>query len=311
MVRHLKSIVHALRSRGINNLVSRARNISGRYGLSKGKMRKNIKKYYDILDRHMVRPTIPITAVVLSRHADLIRAFQKLGVEFSIHGLMHKDMLAMTPEEQKKQINKAIEVFKKQRIQFHGFRAPYLRSNDDIKKILSESGLYDSSDTVIWDVLDPKLIEGSEDVFHRLLDLYENNKPAAMPYLYENCVSIPVSIPDDELLIDRLKIRDQDVIFDVWKKILDLTYRRGEIFVLQLHPERIEMCKEALERLLEDVRSRNPPIAVMTLKEVADWWKNRRDLRVNWPENSRSAFCVTGDVDSVTIWDYVLRVCGR
>ena len=283
------------------------------YGITQEKMEKNLKKYCSVLSKHGIKSTIPITAVVLKRHINLMKKFQGFGIEFSIHGFTHEDMLALNSVEQKNQIEKAIKIFKKNSIPFYGFRAPYLRSNNTTKKILNNFGLYDSSDTVFWDVLDPKLIKGSEDLFQKILNLYKPKQYSSLPRIYNGCISIPVSIPDDELLIDRLNIRNQKIIFNVWKKILDKAYARGEMFVIQLHPEKIGLCDKALEMLLEDILKRKPRIAILTLKEVAEWWKKRNDLKIKarWPNKARSTFCVTGDIDSITIWDYVLRLFGR
>jgi hypothetical protein len=30
-----------------------------------------------------------------------------------------------------------------------------------------------------------------------------------------------------------------------------------------------------------------------------------------WPDGARSALCITGDIDALTIWDYALRALGR
>jgi hypothetical protein len=30
-----------------------------------------------------------------------------------------------------------------------------------------------------------------------------------------------------------------------------------------------------------------------------------------WPNGARSAFCVTGDIDALVLWDYGLRLFGR
>ena len=30
-----------------------------------------------------------------------------------------------------------------------------------------------------------------------------------------------------------------------------------------------------------------------------------------WPQGKRSAFCITGDIDCLTIWDYILRFMGK
>ena len=35
-------------------------------------------------------------------------------------------------------------------------------------------------------------------------------------------------------------------------------------------------------------------------------------LRINlWPKRARSALCITGDLDALTLWDFGLRIFGK
>ncbi len=428
-----QAIKHAVVTRGIGNAFRRMNSIIGRYGLTEGKMKSKLHRYCTILKRNNCTATFSITAVTLKRHCRLIRSIQGKGIEFAIHGNVHRDISALNRQGQEKHLNEAMNRFNACNINFYGFRGPYLRYNRDTENILSRHGLYNSTSTILWNVV-PKIdIERNNESYEKLVNLYKPlnsgkclSVPTIKPTIKDNnsggLVSIPVSLPDDELLIDRLNIIDSDNIYRIWQGILNKTYERGELFVLQLHPERIELCAGALEQILRESASKNPPVATFKLKEIADWWRDRHrfEIRIEgshinidasrnatiilrnvktdvtlrewfgawersdahrlafnnrtfpaigvspgvsedfikflrgegffidetanrekygmyfeedmdavnalkaiesstaplariwrWPHGARSAFCISGDIDSITIWDYILRIFGR
>lgn len=57
----------------------------------------------------------------------------------------------------------------------------------------------------------------------------------------------PVTLPDDETIMDRLNITEPQKINEIWKSLFEQSYGRGELFTLQLHPERIETFANSLE----------------------------------------------------------------
>jgi hypothetical protein len=109
----------------------------------------------------------------------------------------------------------------------------------------------------------------------RGIDFYRPVRAAEfrlLPFRRDGVVEIPVSLPDDEIPLDRMYVRDADTLGAMWRKILDATHARGELFTLQLHPERIDFFAGTLRSLLADARSRTPRVWIATLDEIAQWW---------------------------------------
>jgi hypothetical protein len=94
------------------------------------------------------------------------------------------------------------------------------------------------------------------------------------PRLQHGLVDIPVAVPDDEILLDRLRFAEPALSAE-WLHILELTYRRGELFTVQLHPERIPELGPALDATLAEARGRRPAVWIARLDEIADWWLRR------------------------------------
>lgn len=239
-------------------------------------------------------PSFPLTAVTLKRHPKLIRKLSGKGVEFVVHGYTHTDYKSLSSEEQTRHFRKAIDTFRECQIPFTGFRAPYLRVSEKTTKLLGNlEFLYDSSHVICWDVVKQNgYSQHGWSEYSRLLDFYQARGAQdylALPRFMNGLVEIPVSIPDDEAMIDRLGIRDEEEITKVWQAILEKTYGRGELFTIQLHPERISLCESALANIVQQARTLNPPVWVTTLGEIATWW-NERDkfsLEVNSEGNGR------------------------
>ena len=60
-----------------------------------------------------------------------------------------------------------------------------------------------------------------------------------------------------------------------WLRILSETYHLGELFTIQLHPERIELCAKALSGILSEARALVPAVWLARMDEVAAWWRAR------------------------------------
>jgi hypothetical protein len=139
--------------------------------------------------------------------------------------------------------------------------------------------LWESNEAMIWkDYLKSQEINSKRlmrDSVHLLYNPHDASKSAAIPRLRGDVVCIPVTLPDDEILVDRLGVEDTEIIEDVWMTMLEKTRMRGEIFVLQLHPERFAICKDAMQSLLSKASDPEQGIWVTSMKEVAEWWKER------------------------------------
>ena len=298
-------------SRGGVNLLKRLPTLFKRFGWTSKKIEKVLHDYMEITKKFDCYPTFPVTAVVARRYPKMIRKLHEEGAEFAIHGYVHTDYSQLSEEEHRRHLVKAIRIFEENGIPFQGFRSPYLRWNGDTQNAIHQFPFHwTSQQVVVWDVINLKeFSSSSQRAYEKVLNLYRPLNSAdhpVLPQIRNGIVEIPVSIPDDETLVDRLGIRDSEKIYEIWRKILDETHRRGEVFVLQLHHERIPACGEALEKLLRYGKTLKPPVWVATLSQIALWWKERNSER--WPNGFKSALSVTGDIDSITLFDFMMRI---
>lgn len=251
-------------------------------------MESNLKLYLSILSKHDVVPTFPIAANVLDKYPLLVKNLADIGVEFAVHGYEHIDYNRLSREELLRHLEKAIKIFREHNIQFSGFRFPYLRYDHKSIDISAHNSFsWDSSHTILWDVIKKMRFPRTNwQQYQAMLNQYNykhSDNYISLPRFINNILEIPVSLPDDDLLIDRLGINDEKVLAQIWGEILEQTYTRGEIFTIQLHPERISYCKETLETLLQIAHDSKPKIWVTPLRSVYEWWeeKNRFTVRLN------------------------------
>jgi len=225
------------------------------------------------------------------------------------------------------EIAQAADVFRAHSIPFLGFRAPYLRWNHDLLDALAGAGLtYDSSQPILWPVVDRDALSPEQ---HQALDTllaFDRPTPAettpALPFWVDGLLELPVSFPDDEMLVERLRLQDAGVIAQYWIAAFAQCHARGEMFVLQLHPERFPLCAAALERLLAHVAALGPAVWRASLGDVATWWRQQHAesdapstvaggaVPGRWPGSAYSAFVLSGDIDAITLWDYAARFWG-
>ena len=275
------NLLHFLsKSRGVRNLASRIRVALVRFGISSRKFEYLLSRYNNVTHELGYRPTFAITAATLNRHPDFIKELDRQGVEFAIHGYQHLDYTTISWDEQDRHYKKAIDIFKINEIPFVGFRAPFLRPNGHTPEVLSNLGFsYDSSFVIQWNEIDlSKCSRNSKAEYERLIRFYQPrnaDRYLSVPRFKDGLIEIPVSIPDDEAIVDRLCITDRNKISHIWMSILEQTYDRGEIFTLQLHPERILHCEDSLVNVIKRARDFHPPVWIARLREITEWWQER------------------------------------
>src|SRR5207302_7017858 len=104
---------------------------------------------------------------------------------------------------------------------------------------------------------------------------------ALRPHFEGKLLRIPTSIPDDEMLFDRLRITNPEEVGRIWSKVMQRAYDLGGLYTLNLHPERGILCKRALDTLLSYARSLPLLVWVARLADIAQWWKERSQFRLN------------------------------
>ncbi|AGB04692.1 putative xylanase/chitin deacetylase [Aciduliprofundum sp. MAR08-339] len=275
----MPSLIHTIKTKGFVNTLKRGAVIYSRYSFNR--FVSSFNTIIEILEDYNASSTFPITAMTLERNVDTIKEWRNKRIEWAMHGYVHVDYSNLDKETIEKHIVAGRKIFYRSGIELYGFRAPYLSVNDEILGILRERRfLYDSSKSFFVDVIP---VDGN---VKRILKYYKPIKNWKLEN-YDGLVEIPVSLPDDEILVDRLGYRG-DKIGKIWVKMCEIIKDLGGIPVLQLHPERGRICSDALSMVLEWARKND--INVVQLKDIAQG-------------NLSNILVITGDVDIIKISD--------
>jgi peptidoglycan/xylan/chitin deacetylase (PgdA/CDA1 family) len=279
-------VAFSLRTKGAHNFARRLWTVFARFGFSDARSRRTLLSILATVRKYGGNPTFFIPAVVLRRHPELINEIALCGAEIGTHGYIHNDYRALSSTSQHQQTQRALAVFREVALPCQGFRNPYLGWTEDAVHSFAELGFaYDSNEAIVHDVVDlqrltPTLRAG----YLKSLSLFQAILPSAYtlrPHFEGELVRIPTSIPDDEMLYDRLRITDQVALGDLWCEVMNRVYELCGIYTLNLHPERGVLCKPALERLLAYSQRQPLPIWLATLHEVETWWRERRAFRLS------------------------------
>ena len=289
------SIAFAARAKGWFALSRRARSVVSRYGLTPAKMDRALHRFADTLSCFDCGASFPLTTVALKRNSETITKYLDRNIEFAVHGYTHIDYSLLAPEEQLAHLRLAREAFSAAGIGAVGFRSPYLHRDAHLHAAIEAVGFsYSSNQPVIWDVLDTEHgVLSTHAGYKRAIAFYDpwyaTERPS-LPRLCRRLVEIPVSLPDDEILLDRLGGGTNGLVEKAWLRILSESHRRGELFTLQLHPERIALCERALRAVLTQARSMLPPVWIARLDAIAEWWRSRTEATYQVTKETENAF---------------------
>ena len=277
-------VAFSIRTKGPHNFVRRLWTVFARFGFSDARSRRTLHSILATMHKYGGNPTFFIPAVVLRRHPELINEIAICGAEISTHGYVHNDYRTLSGASQHRQTEQALDVFRTAGVSSQGFRNPYLGWTEDAVRSFEKLGFgYDSNEAIIHDVLDlsslsPTLRAG----FLRSLSLFQAIHPSAYtlrPHFEGELVRIPTSIPDDEMLYDRLRITDQVALGNLWCQVMSRVSGLGGIYTLNLHPERGVLCKPALDSLLTFSQRQELPVWLATLHEIEIWWREHREFK--------------------------------
>jgi peptidoglycan/xylan/chitin deacetylase (PgdA/CDA1 family) len=235
--------------------------------------------YRDMVAEYGGHPSLPITAAVLDRNPHVARRLIQEGAELCVHGLVHTDMAALSGETQEEHISKAIGLFRRHGIDARGFRSPYLKYNAATLEAVEKLGFeYDSNLPFYWEPGRSlgELTPVEADGLRRGLRFYNPVKypsERSLPRYVGGIIEIPVSLPDDEILLDRMGL-PVTRIGDIWTEMARLALEREEMLTLQLHPERILHLEEALRRVLSFAHGEGN-FWIAKMNEIASWWAER------------------------------------
>ena len=177
-------------------------------------------------------------------------------------------------------------MFERTHISYHGVRNPYLGWTNASLRVFTTLGFaYESNEAIIHDVIDlddlSPLQRGGYKKSLALFQAIPCDVYNLRPHFEGTLLRIPISIPDDEMLFDRLRFTDPKEVGGIWNRIMQRIYDLGGLYTLNLHPERAVLCKPALETLLSCASTQQLPVWITSLKDVAMWWKERSQFRLS------------------------------
>jgi peptidoglycan/xylan/chitin deacetylase (PgdA/CDA1 family) len=293
-------LAHLIRSKGFAHLGQRALAIGRRYGMSPGRIVQAFERLVGTLEQYGCRATFPTTAVALARNPAPIRQLQEQGMELAVHGLTHVNLGRYSVEQQAEYLSRALDIFDQHGISAEGFRSPYLQRGDAIRETVEAAGFrYLSNEPILWDGIGGAgWSRESVRAYQQAVDFYvplSSAEHPSLPTVRGRMIEIPVSLPDDEMLVERLRANGAQIA-QIWTQILHQTYARSELFTVQLHPERAMICAPALSHVLSEARSCNPPVWIACLGEIADWWERLQAVRVavTYEDHDRYVIAVRG-----------------
>jgi hypothetical protein len=188
------------------------------------------------------------------------------------------NLAARTPNEARRQLVRAAEVFAHHGIEVYGFRCPYLSATGDLLDALPKGVFdYSSNRAIWWDVMPSTFHDGrtsTPDVLRRLYRPTSALDTVCAPWTRPNVLEIPVCLPDDLELHDGLGL-DPEGMTQAWSEILHRTHQRGELFNLVFHPE---LARSDLHPLVTTVREAGrlqPPVWIARLRDISDWWREK------------------------------------
>jgi hypothetical protein len=279
----LAPFIFTLRTKGPLGLANRFASVASRFGPTPRTMVRRLDHMVDTAAAMGFLPTCPITTTVLARHPDAARAIADRGMELAIHGLRHNDHMAEDELTQTREIAQAVEVFERHGLHPTGFRAPYLRGDDATRAAVKAAGLgYQSDDAIVFRVpnVDDEAVRA--DAYQRALTMYDAHdadKVACRPSLVDGLVQIPVCVPDDEMLVDRLHLTDHACGI-AWCAILETTHEQGDLFTMQVHPERFIRSARAVMAVLQRAADLPGGVWAARLEEITAWWRARAACRI-------------------------------
>jgi len=271
----IRFIITRLRMRSIRQIFGRITSILLRYEMSTESFQSILKSFAIFSNHFGIQPTFPVTATVVKRHPVIFQKLQATGVEFAVHGFRHVDYTQLSNYQIQSHYHQAVQIFKDLNLNPSGFRFPFLRRNQTTLKLLADSNIkWDSSDVIAWTFNKPEYTNPLNwKSYLQILETYQVQLIQDLPSLpHEDygLIEIPVSIPDDDILFERLKVIPATAKL-IWLNMLMDVRSRSELLTLQLHPERFPLFKYPLQSVIIKAKQYGD-CWIASLGEICKWW---------------------------------------
>jgi peptidoglycan/xylan/chitin deacetylase (PgdA/CDA1 family) len=260
----------SIKTKGLKNFLKRFFLIFSRFGFTGNKYIRYLRGFQELQERFCFKTSFPVTASVLDKNKKELSGFQS-AFRFLVHGFLHVDYTALAQENIRRHIAQAKKAFPVTESGGSlGFRAPYLRYNDKLRDVLAEENfLFDSSRTIFLKDFGMHIDEKDWEIISSLYSPSDFRDSLSLPYYDGSLIELPVILPDDEIIIDRLDEKSPQNILKMFRTVGENIFSLQEMYVMQLHPERILFMNGPLSQFLEILSEKN--IWITDLPTLAEW----------------------------------------
>ena len=203
--------------------------------------------------------------------------------EIGAHDTAHDGRLIFLDSEKKierlKECKKGLEQLSGR--ETRGFRSPLLQHNASLASATAKAGYSYDSSCPAWEILSPT-------------SLHAHGVGTVFPFNIADTLEIPVSLPQDHQLI-RVAGLEPKTAVDLLLRFSEWIRGLGGPCILLVHPDyELAMEENVGEylRLLDNFVS-DSQCDIMTLSEMADWWRLR--ARAKWQSTDRNPTIVSPD----------------
>jgi peptidoglycan/xylan/chitin deacetylase (PgdA/CDA1 family) len=282
-----------LQQRSAHYLAARSAALVRRYGITRTRAKDRVEAVVEAVDAFGYELTLPTPGRVIDSDPSFFRWLQSLGVELALHGYDHVDFRTLSQDHARRQLALAAAAYERNGIEYSGFRCPYLGFDDRLLEVLPPGVRYSSNKALWWDV--PAVTRSREltPVVAALKQFYAAGSAdvaVSVPSTKRDIVEIPVSLPHDLLLHDRLHMGVEGARH-VWLEILRETHRRGELFNLLFHPESFSLLKPAMEAVWKEAGRLSPHVWVTRMRDIEEWWREKASFSTEITPRSVSFRC--------------------
>ena len=102
----------------------------------------------------------------------------------------------------------------------------------------------------------------------------------SLPRFFGSLVDVPVTGPDDELMVDRYRITNPEMMLEIWLKTWRECHANSELYHFMFHPERFLLLSGQVDRLIAEIRKKEKSVWIAALSEIAEWWRQRAEVEI-------------------------------
>jgi len=231
--------------------------------------------------------TFPIVASAALRNPEMVRLILDFHQEVASHGFNHVNYRYLPPNAERMDIGNSLSAFRNLRTPVRGFRAPYNVCTDQTPRLLEELGF-------LW--------EGSLGLRSPHCD-ERNFFRVHVDGHMSSFTCIPMFKWSDDRMMDIYGLSNRQMA-KILKRALQQTEEKSGVIMFDLHPVRMGQPNhiDVLREVIAYGMQRNGWFPRVT--EAVEYWLTHH----GWKDGASYCCLLTGDIDSLTLLDYLSRL---